>query len=84
MTNPIKLAYHLVKHLNICSIIFTIILKSQKDTDNNSKSIPQNLQTKIGGINWGNCAKTGEAGLQKLPEITEINVVFATETFGIN
>jgi hypothetical protein len=25
------------------------------------------LGTKIGGINWGNCAKTVEAGLQKMP-----------------
>jgi len=40
------------------------------------------LPTKIGGINWGNCAKTVEAGLPNLPGITEINVVFATETFG--
>jgi Cd2+/Zn2+-exporting ATPase len=42
------------------------------------------LQTKIGGINWGNCAKTVEVGLPNLPGITEINVVFATESFGIN
>jgi copper chaperone CopZ len=42
------------------------------------------LQTKIGGINWGNCAKTVEAGLPNLPAILEINVVFATGSFGIN
>jgi len=42
------------------------------------------LQTKIGGINWGNWAKTVEAGLPNLPGITEINLVFATESFGIN
>ena len=42
------------------------------------------LQTKIGGINWGNCAKTVEAGRQNLPGITQINLVFATESFGIN
>ncbi|MEG5032338.1 hypothetical protein [Microcoleus sp. AT3-D2] len=42
------------------------------------------LQTKIGGINWDNCAKTVEAGVQKLLGITDINVVFTTETFGIN
>jgi Cd2+/Zn2+-exporting ATPase len=42
------------------------------------------LPTKIGGINWGNCAQTIEAGMQNLPGITEINVVFATESFGIN
>jgi Cd2+/Zn2+-exporting ATPase len=34
------------------------------------------LATKIGGINWGNCAKTVEAGLQNLPGSTEINLVF--------
>ncbi len=43
----------------------------------------QILQTKISGINWENCAKTVEAGLQNLRGITEINVVFATESFGI-
>ena len=42
------------------------------------------LPTKIGGINWGNCGKTVEAGLQNLRGITEINLVFATESFGIN
>jgi copper chaperone CopZ len=42
------------------------------------------LQTKIGGINWGNCAKIVEAGLPNLPGITEINLVFATESFGRN
>jgi Zn2+/Cd2+-exporting ATPase len=42
------------------------------------------LQTKLGGINWGNCAKTVEAALPNLRGITEINVVFATEIFGIN
>jgi Cd2+/Zn2+-exporting ATPase len=42
------------------------------------------LQTQIGGINWGNCGKTVEPGLPNLPGITEINLVFATESFGIN
>ncbi len=42
------------------------------------------LPTKIGGINRGNCAKTVEADLQNLPIITEINLVFGTENFGIN
>jgi Zn2+/Cd2+-exporting ATPase len=42
------------------------------------------LPTKIGGINWGNCAKTVEAGLPNWPGITESNVVFATESFGRN
>jgi len=42
------------------------------------------LLTKIGGINSGNCAKTVEAGLHNLRGITEINLVFATESFGIN
>jgi copper chaperone CopZ len=42
------------------------------------------LQTKIGGINWRHCAKTVEAGLPNLPVITEINLVFATESFGRN
>jgi hypothetical protein len=42
------------------------------------------LPTKIGGINWRNSAKTVEAGLPNLPGIIEINVVFATESFGIN
>jgi len=42
------------------------------------------LATKIGGINWGNCAKTVEAGLQNLPGSTQINLVFATESFGRN
>ncbi len=44
----------------------------------------QTLPTKTSGINWGNCAKTVEAGRQNLPGITEINVVFVTESFGIN
>jgi len=43
----------------------------------------QILPTKIRGINWGNCAKTVEAGLQNLRGITEINLVFATESFAI-
>ncbi|WP_445246209.1 hypothetical protein [Microcoleus sp. OTE_8_concoct_300] len=42
------------------------------------------LQTKISGINWSNCAKTVEADRQNLPGIPEINVVFATESLGIN
>jgi Cd2+/Zn2+-exporting ATPase len=42
------------------------------------------LPTKISGINCGNCGKTVEAGLQNLRGITEINLVFATESFGIN
>ena len=42
------------------------------------------LPTKIGGINWGNCAKTLESGLQHLRGITKINLVFATESFAIN
>ncbi len=36
------------------------------------------LATKIGRINWDNCAKKLEAGMQKNPGITEINLVFAT------
>jgi len=42
------------------------------------------LQPKISGINRGNFAKTVEAGRPNLPAISEINVVFATESFGIN
>ena len=42
------------------------------------------LPTKIGEINWGNCAKPVEVGLQNLPGTTEINLVFATESFGRN
>ena len=42
------------------------------------------LQTKIGGMDCGNCAKTVAAGLQKLPGLTEINVVFATESLRLN
>jgi hypothetical protein len=42
------------------------------------------LPTKISGINWGNCAQTVEAGRQNLPKITEINLAFATKSFGIN
>jgi hypothetical protein len=42
------------------------------------------LQTKIGGINWGNCAKTVEGSRQNLRGITEINLFFATESFGRN
>jgi len=38
----------------------------------------KNLPTKIGGINWENCAKTVEAGLPNLPVMTEINLFFAT------
>jgi hypothetical protein len=38
----------------------------------------KNLPTKIGGINWKNCAKTVEAGLQNWPVITEINLFFFT------
>ena len=34
------------------------------------------LPTKIGGINWGNCAQTVEAGRQNLRGITKINLVF--------
>ncbi|MEG4393266.1 heavy-metal-associated domain-containing protein [Microcoleus sp. BROC3] len=32
------------------------------------------LATQLGGINWDNCAKKVEAGMQKLPGITEINL----------
>ncbi|MEG4964420.1 MULTISPECIES: hypothetical protein [unclassified Microcoleus] len=39
------------------------------------------LQTKIGGKDWCNCAKTVEAGLKKITEITDIHVVFTTENF---
>ncbi len=42
------------------------------------------LQTKIGGMDCGSCAKTVEAGLQKLPGVTDINVVFATESLRLN
>jgi len=42
------------------------------------------LQTKIGGMDCGNCAKTVEAGLQKLPGVTDINVVFTTESLRLN
>lgn len=42
------------------------------------------LQAKIGGMDCGNCAKTVAAGLQKLPGITDINVVFATESLRLN
>jgi Cd2+/Zn2+-exporting ATPase len=42
------------------------------------------LPTKIRGINGGNCAKTVEAGLQNLLGIPEINLAFATKSFGIN
>ncbi|TAF56591.1 MAG: cadmium-translocating P-type ATPase [Oscillatoriales cyanobacterium] len=42
------------------------------------------LQTKIGGMDCGNCAKTVEAGLQNLPGLTDINVVFATESLRLN
>ncbi len=42
------------------------------------------LQTKIGGMDCGSCAKTVEAGLQKLPGITDINVVFSTESLRLN
>jgi len=42
------------------------------------------IPTKIGGINWGNCAQTVEAGLPNLRGTTEINLVFATESFGRN
>ncbi|MCC3441010.1 MAG: heavy-metal-associated domain-containing protein [Microcoleus sp. PH2017_03_ELD_O_A] len=42
------------------------------------------LQTKIGGMDCGNCAKTVAAGLQKLPGLTEVNVVFATESLRLN
>ncbi|MFM9266740.1 cation-translocating P-type ATPase [Tychonema sp. BBK16] len=42
------------------------------------------IQTKIGGMDCGSCAKTVEAGLQKLPGITDINVVFATESLRLN
>lgn len=42
------------------------------------------LQTKIGGMDCGNCAKTVEAGLQKLAGVTDINVVFTTESLRLN
>jgi Zn2+/Cd2+-exporting ATPase len=38
------------------------------------------LQAKIGGMDCGGCAKTVETGLQQLPGITDVTVVFATET----
>ncbi len=44
----------------------------------------KSLQTKIGGMDCGSCAKTVEAGLQKLPGVTDINVVFATESLRLN
>ncbi|MCU0542415.1 MAG: cadmium-translocating P-type ATPase [Oscillatoriaceae cyanobacterium Prado104] len=42
------------------------------------------LQTKIGGMDCGSCAKTVAASLQNLPGITDINVVFATESLRLN
>ncbi|PAX52733.1 heavy metal translocating P-type ATPase [Brunnivagina elsteri] len=42
------------------------------------------LQAKIGGMDCGGCAKTVEAGLQQLPGVTDINVVFATETLRLS
>jgi hypothetical protein len=42
------------------------------------------LKSQKGTRDRGNCAKTVEAGLQKLPGTTEINLVFATESFGRN
>lgn len=44
----------------------------------------KSLQTKIGGMDCGSCAKTVEAGLQKLPGVTDINIVFATESLRLN
>ena len=44
----------------------------------------KSLQTKIGGMDCGSCAKTVEAGLQKLPGVSDINVVFATESLRLN
>jgi Zn2+/Cd2+-exporting ATPase len=42
------------------------------------------LQAKIGGMDCGGCAKTLEAGLQQLPGITDVTVVFATETLRLS
>ena len=42
------------------------------------------LPTKIGGINWGNCAQTVEAVLQSLRGTTEVYLVFVTDSFGRN
>ncbi|MEP6518041.1 hypothetical protein [Microcoleus vaginatus] len=40
------------------------------------------LANKIGSMDGDTCAKKVEACMQKLPGITEINLVFATLSFG--